>query len=245
MRRVLLTTVFAGTLAAGAVANVPLAFVMKKAGLTSNGVSWQQARGTVWNGQVTGLSVNGEQVGAIEGSFSLSRMLQGQPGHMLHWNGPSGHGTALASLGADGMHIENGQAAVTFDASRISSLFPAREVSLRLSHVRADVGQGGCTAASGDVQTDALAHVSAAYGATWPELSGFLSCEQGELVISLEGQAADGTGIAAKAYLQGGGRLELWDVPEGQTDALLLAGFTNEAGKFVYLQQSPRGDTAQ
>ena len=245
MRLVLLTTVFAGTLAAGCAANVPLAFVMKKAGLTSKGVFWQQARGTVWDGQVTGLSVNGEPVGAVEGSFSLSRLVQSQPGHLLHWTGPSGHGTALAGPAKDGIHLEDGQAAVTFDASRISSLFPAREVSLRLSDVQMDMGRDGCRAASGDVQTDALAHVSAAYGATWPELTGFLSCEQGELVISLEGQAADGTGIAAKAYLQGGGRLELWDVPDSQTSALLLAGFTNEAGKFVYMQQSPRGDVAQ
>jgi len=60
--------------------------------------------------------------------------------------------------------------------------------------------------------------------------------------MSLTGKAADGTQIAAKAFLQGGGRLELWDVPDSQTNALLLAGFTNEAGKYVYLQQSPGGE---
>ena len=245
MRRLLLTTVFAGTLACAAAANVPLSFVMKKSGLATKGVSWQQARGTIWNGQVTGLTVQGEAAGAVAGEFSLVRLLQGQPGHLLHWSGPSGYGTALASPAQGGVHLQDGQAVITFDAARISAAFPAQDVSLRLSNVAMDLEPDGCRTATGNVSTDALAHISAVYGATWPELTGFLSCDQGELVISLEGIAADGTQIAAKAYVQGGGRLELWDVPDGQADALLLAGFTNEAGKFVYMQQSSRGEISQ
>ena len=243
MRGLVLTTVFAGTLVTAAAANVPLSFVMKASGLASQGVSWQQARGTVWHGQVTGLTVQGEAAGAVESDFSLMRLVTGKPGHLLHWTGPFGHGSALAGLSKHGLHIHGGQAAITFDAARISAAFPARDVSLRLSGVAMDLGREGCLSASGDVETDALAHISAAYGATWPELTGFMSCEQGELVMSMQGQAADGTQIAAKAFLHGGGRLELWDVPDNQTDALLLAGFTNEAGKFVYMQQSPRGET--
>ena len=242
MRGLLFSGVFAGTFACVAAANVPLSFVMKKAGLAEKGLSWQQARGTIWHGQVTGLTVQGEPAGAVEGDFSLMRLLEGQPGHLLHWSGPFGHGTALASLSGDAIHLIDGQAAVTFDATRISSAFPAQDVSLRLSDVSMDLASGGCRSAKGNVATDALARISAAYGAAWPELTGFLSCEQGELVISVDGQAGDGTQIAAKAYLEGGGRLELWDVPDSQTNALLLAGFTSEAGKYVYLQQSPNGE---
>ena len=245
MRRLFLSTVFLGTFACALAACVPLSFVMKKSGLSGQNVSWQQARGTIWHGQVTGLTVRDERAGAVEVNFSLMRMLQGQPGHRLTWSGPSGHGTALAGVFGDGVHIQDGQAAVTFDATRISAAFPARTVSLRLSDVRMGIGREGCRSASGDAETDALAQISAAYGASWPELTGFLACEQGELIISLTGKAADGTQIAAKAFLQGGGRLELWDVPESQTDALLLAGFTNEAGKFVYMQQSSSGETSR
>ena len=242
MRGLLLSSVFVGTFACAAAANVPLSFAMKASGLVAKGISWQQARGTIWHGQVMDLAMQGEQVGNLEGDFSLKRVLMGRPGHALHWSGPSGHGMALAGLSNSGLHLTNGQAAVAFDATRISSAFPAREVSLRFSDVSMDLGQDGCRSAKGDVSTDALARISSAYGATWPELTGFLSCEQGELVISVDGKAADGTQIAAKAYLKGGGRLELWDVPDGQTNALLLAGFTNEAGKYVYLQQTPNGE---
>ena len=245
MRGLLLSTVFVGTFVCTAAANVPLFFVLKQSGIADRGVAWVQARGTIWHGQVTGLSVQGDPAGAVEGEFSLMRVLKGQPGHLLHWSGPSGRGSALAGLSSGGIRVSDGQAAITFDASRISGAFPARDVSLRLSHVSMDLGRDGCRSAKGDVSTDALTHISEAYGATWPELTGFLSCEAGELLISVTGQAADGTQIAAKAYLQGGGRLELWDVPDSQTDALLLAGFTNEAGKYVYLQKSPNGETSQ
>lgn len=245
MRTFLLTTVFVGTFVCAAAANVPLSFVMKKSGLASKGIAWQQARGTIWQGEVTGLVVHGQPMGGVEGDFSLMRLLKGQPGHLLHWSGPSGRGMALAGPLKDGLHIQDGQASVTFDAARISTVFPAQEVSLRLSNVSMDVGPEGCRSAKGNVATDALAQVSAVYGATWPELTGFLSCEKGELVMSVNGKAADGTEISAEAFVQGGGRLELWNVPDSQTNALLLAGFTNEAGKFVYMQNSPNGDTSR
>ena len=245
MRRLLLSSVFIGAFAFAAVANAPLSFVMKASGLDAKGISWQQARGSLWHGQIMRLTIKGDQAGAIEGDFSLIRFVRGQPAHLLRWSGPFGHGSAFAGFSRDGVRLKDGRASARFDATRISAIFPAQDVSLHLSDVSMELGRDGCRSASGNVSTDALAHISAAYGATWPELTGFLSCEQGELVISVKGQAADGTQIAAKAYLKGGGQLELWDVPDSKTNALLIAGFTNEAGKYVYLQQSPNGEASQ
>jgi len=245
MRNILLILVFAGVFLGALAANAPMSFVLKRSGIVQQGVSWQQARGTAWNGQVTGLAVRGEPVGAVQVDFSLVRLVQGQPGHFVRWSGPSGQGSALAALSASSVRIRQGRAAVTLDATRISSLFPAQDVSVRLTGVSIDAGFDGCQSASGDVKTDALSRISAVYGANWPELDGALSCENGDLVISVEGRAADGTRIAAKSSLQGNGRLELWDVPENQTNALLLAGFTNEAGRFVYMQQVSNGERVQ
>lgn len=245
MRGLLLTSVFAGALVITAAANVPLSFVLRHSGLAQNGVQWQQARGTIWHGQVTGMYAHGDAVGAVEGDFSFLRIVKGQPGHLLRWSGPYGHGSALAGVGANSLRIRNGQAAITFDVARISAVFPAQEVSLRLSNVAMDMDQDGCRTASGNVATDALASISAVYGAKWPELTGGLSCEQGKLFISVEGKASDGTQISAKTSLEGGGQLELQNVPDNQTNALLLAGFTNEAGRYVYTQKSPNGETSQ
>lgn len=245
MRKILLLSIFIGVLVFTLVANTPLSFILKRSGITQQGVSWQQARGTAWHGQVTGLAVRGDAVGAVQGDFSLLRMVQGQPGHLLRWSGPSGQGSALAALSGRSIKVRKGRAAVKFDATRISSLFPAQDVSLRLSNVSIDATFEGCRSASGDVSTDALATISAAYGTNWPEVDGSLSCVDGELVISVEGRAADGTRIAATSSLQGNGRLELWDVPDNQTNALLLAGFINEAGRYVYLQRVSNGETVQ
>lgn len=244
-KKLLLSAVFVGVFACAVVANIPLLFVLRQSGLVQQGVSWQQARGTVWHGQVTGLVVRGDVAGAVEGDFSLMRVLKGQPGHMVRWSGPYGRGSALASLASDGIRIRKGQAALTFDAARISASFPAQDVSLRLTNVSIDAGRTGCREASGRVTTDVLSRVSAVYGATWPELTGTLSCDRGQLAFSMEGRAVDGTQISANAYLDGGGRLELWDVPEDQASALLLAGFTNEAGRFVYSQESGEGERSQ
>ena len=245
MRKAMLFTVFATAFVCAAVVNVPLSFAMKRSGIIQQGIGWQQARGTIWHGQVTGLVVRGDAAGAVEGDFSLVRLLQGKPGHLIHWTGPFGRGSAFAAVTPDHVTIRQGRAIVTFDATRISSAFPAQDVSLRLSDVSLVLDRAGCRTASGDVSTDALASISATYGAAWPELTGFLTCEKSELAISVKGRAADGTQIAARANLQGGGRLELWDVPESQTTALLLAGFTNNEGRFVYMQTSPNGETSQ
>ena len=245
MRRLLLLLVFIGVFVVTLAANAPLSFILKQSGIVQQGVSWQQARGTALHGQVTGLAVREEAVGAVQGDYSLVRMVQGQPGHLLRWSGPMGQGSALATLSGSSIKIRKGRAAVTFDATRISSLFPAQDVSLRLSNVSIDANAEGCKSASGDVTTDALSRVSAVYGANWPDLDGALSCVDGEIVVSVEGRAADGTRISAKSSLQGNGRLELWDVPENQTNALLLAGFTNEAGRFVYRQQVSNGESVQ
>lgn len=244
MRKSLLLIVFAGVFVVTLIASAPLSFVLKQTGIVEQGVSWQQARGTVWHGQVTGLAVHGDAVGAVQGDFSLMRMIRGQPGHLLRWSGPSGQGSALAALSGDQILIRQGRAMVMFDAARISSLFPAQEVSLRLSNMSIEATADGCRTASGKVNTDALSRISAVYGANWPDLDGVLSCADGDLVVSVEGRAADGTRISARSSLQGNGRLELWDVPENQTNALLLAGFTNEAGRFVYMQQLSSGETS-
>jgi len=245
MRGLLLASVFAGVLGITAAANVPLSFVLRHSGLAQNGIQWQQARGTIWYGQVTGIYAHGDAVGAVEGDFSFLRMVKGQPGHLLRWAGPYGHGNALAGVGVNSLRVRNGQAAITFDVARISSVFPAQDVYLRLSNVAIDMDKNGCRTASGNVATDALASIAAVYGTKWPELTGGLSCEQGKLFISVEGKASDGTQISAKTSLEGGGQLELQNVPDDQTNALLLAGFTNEAGRYVYMQKSPNGETSQ
>lgn len=245
MRKWLLLILFAGVFLFALAANAPLSFALKKSGVIQQGVSWQQARGTVWHGQVTGLAVRGEPIGAVEGDFSLMRALGGKPGHLLHWVGPQGRGSGLVAPANKGLRIEEGRTALTFNATRISPMFPSQDVDLRLSNASIEFDQDGCLSASANVVTDALARISTAYGSNWPELSGTLSCQDGDLIVSVEGQAADGTHIAASASLSGRGRLELWDVPENQVKALLVAGFTDEAGRLVYEQPIPNGGSIQ
>ena len=46
---------------------------LRQSGIADRGVSWQQARGSVWHGQVTGLSWRGTQLGAVNLDSDLLR----------------------------------------------------------------------------------------------------------------------------------------------------------------------------
>ena len=63
-KKLLLSTAFVGVFACALVANIPLLFALRQSGLVQQGIGWQQARGTVWHGQVTGLVVQGDVAGA-------------------------------------------------------------------------------------------------------------------------------------------------------------------------------------
>ena len=58
----------------------------------------------------------------------------------------------------------------------------------------------------------------------------------GEVLVDLSGKADDGATVKVTASLRGGGQMELSDVPDSHVEALLLAGFTNQSGKYVFTE---------
>ena len=220
--------------AAGAA--IPLSFVMKRSGLSVDNVSWQQARGTIWNGQVTGLEVEGQPAGAVSLSFRPQDILQGRLSHDLIWSGPAGRGTAQVGLSAAGMNIRGGRAEVSIDTSLVSSRLPKHEATLRITEADMSFEGTDCTVGEGNVSTQGLSGLTAGYGMHWPELSGTIRCEAGEVLVDLSGKADDGATVKVTASLRGGGQMELSDVPDSHVEALLLAGFTNQSGKYVFTE---------
>lgn len=243
MKRMLVLSVFLISFAAGLIAAVPLSFVMRMSDISSANVSWQQARGTVWKGQVTGLELEGQPAGALSLSLRPFDLLRGELGHDLVWSGPAGRGVAQITLSWNAVHLRGGRAEVAVDTSRVSSRLPQHEAVLRISDANMSFQGTDCATGEGQVSTQGLSGISTVYGMGWPELSGVLRCDRGEILVDLSGKADDGASIHVTASLRGGGRMELSDVPATRVEALLLAGFTNQSGKYVFTETGTQNRT--
>ena len=84
-------------LVAGLIWQAPLSFALRQSGIASSGISWTQARGTVWNGQVTDIAVQQQKVGAVDLSLRPASLLGGSLTYAAEWRGPAGQGNGLIS----------------------------------------------------------------------------------------------------------------------------------------------------
>lgn len=243
MKRLLFIVVFVFSFAVALVAAVPLSFVMRVSGIAAGNVSWQQARGTVWNGQVTGLEVEGQPAGTLSLTLRPADILRAELGHDLIWSGPAGRGAAQVSLSPDAISVRNGRAEVAVDTSRVSSRLPQHEAVLQITGANMSFRGTDCISGDGKVATKGLSGISTGYGMNWPELSGVVRCNAGEVLVDLSGTADDGASIQVTASLRGGGRMELTNVPETHAQALLLAGFTNQSGTYVFTEPGAQNRT--
>ena len=231
----LLIILFVITLLGGLAAFAPLSFALRQSGMVERGLGWQQARGSIWHGQVTGLTWRGQALGAVNLDSNPLRMLTGGASHAVNWTGPYGQGQAhikasRSSLLAEGISL-------SLPLTERIGMDPALAhlgATLRLSNglVRLDGAQ--CREASGTVTSDAARRVAVEFGRDWPLLSGPLACEAGHLQAALSGDAADGTRIRLTASQDTGFRIELANTDDDLKNMLLSGGFRNEEGVLVY-----------
>ena len=238
---ILLSLLFLVCLVAGLVAFAPLSFAMRSSGIAGQGIGWQQARGSVWSGQVTGLTWKRQPLGSVNIESSIARLVSGQPLHEARWNGPAGQGRALVTL--QGQAVEVRDLSASFPVDRIGKLDPALAglgSTVRLSKARLVMRGSRCLEAEGTVTTDLARLAATAFDRDWPVLTGPLSCEQGEPVARLTGTADDGTVLALSGRPSDGLRLEL-ETPDPDVRAILQAsGFQADGNKLVY-SRSPAG----
>ncbi|RAN33121.1 type II secretion system protein N [Hyphomonas pacifica] len=244
--RTLYIMLFAVSILAGLVAFAPLSFVMRYSGLSSQGIGWQQARGSVWNGQLTGLVWKGHSIGAVNLEAQPTLLFKAAPWHEAIWSGPAGQGRAF--IGFKGRALDAQGVSASLYVDRFVGLDPSLSnlgSTVRLSSVRLMMDGERCKLASGIVTTDLARLAAVAYDRDWPILSGPLSCEQGELTARMSGQADDGATIVLDAKLSSGVRLEIEPADEDLRGVLKLAGFKAEGTKLVHVGQAQRQETHQ
>lgn len=231
----LFVILFLITLVGGLIAFTPLSFVLRQSGMAERGLGWQQARGSIWHGQVTGLSWRGTPVGAINLDSDLLRMLGGGPSHHVSWVGQQGQGQADIKASRDSVladHI-NLNLPLT-DEWNVDPMIAQLGGSIRLSDGQVRLAGERCESAAGTVTSDVVRLAAAGFGRDWPIVSGPLGCLNGQLEADLSGKAADGTVLHMMFSQSAGLRVTVAEADDEVKANLAFAGSRDENGTLIY-----------
>ncbi|MEZ5998423.1 MAG: type II secretion system protein N [Hyphomonas sp.] len=217
MRRFVLVMIFLAAFVVAAVAMAPLSFFARQSNLAAMGIGWQQARGTVWNGQLVGVAFRGVPLGSVSLASTPLNLVRGRPVHQATWrDGPSRAVADVAPAG-QGVAFENLSAELLLKqfAPGIASAYSLETAHIRLKRASATYDARGCRSVSGAISSDVAQELGGKLGVELPELVGTVICDGGKLKAHLEGQAGDGTLISL-------------DILEGKTAIMILEGLSQD-----------------
>lgn len=238
----------AGLLLIWLIVLMPLKLVALAAG-GSETLGYRDVFGTVWQGRVYGLRVNGVPVRELEVATDPLALLTGRLGGSWRLNDASLRGAGRARLSGNGNSLDLGptQLVATLDRlglDRLPGLDPAERVFIRLDGLV--VRDGQCVSASGTARSGALIALARLYGHDGPTVTGTFACDEGRLVLDWAGEA-EGLALRGRVGFRAGGydwtaRIETaW--PE-LADSLALAGLERDgdawqaAGRQAYADQN-------
>lgn len=206
MRAALFILVFLIAFLATAAARLPLSVVWSLGEAEERGLSAAAVEGTIWNGQVKGLAVNGRPVGDVRVAGQASDLLAGKLGASVELFGQGQSAKGWVGAGADGRVIVR-DARWTGDLSAQRGLDPrlaniGGRAILEIVAMEFDLAGGApqCVTGEGAAWTDALTSTPEEWRWTGPALSGPLTCSDGAVSVRLDG-AQDGDVIAVAGAL--------------------------------------------
>ena len=235
-----------------AAAQLPLGFVLRKMPLNAMGVEWTQSEGTVWNGRIMGVYLNGQPVGDVDVALKPLSLLTLDPSMDLQWGGAGGRGAGTVTvLGSDSVEVSDVR--LQQSISSLESLSPDLRAiggTFRVSQAHILIEGQSCETASGELQTDTLALAAQRFGRQFSNLTGTLSCEDGAFDLNMSGasEAGDSLVIDGQATLQGSAAINVSaNTRDSDIEALLAnAGFSREGDSWVYRRTAePAGSIQQ
>ena len=232
----------------GLIWQMPLSFALRQSGIASSGVSWTQARGTVWNGQVTDIAVQRRKIGALELNLRPASLLSGSLSYEARWVGPIGQGFGNISVSSNRYSASNVSLAVSMsDIPDLVDELKQAGATFRMSQAEVIWERyNGCVEASGSLQSDVVRLVGHQLQKDWPDLTGTLSCENGDLLANLFGESAQGEQFDIVFYLATSEpvryRANIRGVSPDVENALTLYGFKFENGAFTLHGNSVGGN---
>lgn len=241
MKRVLgLGLLFLVVLLGALAATLPLGFVLEQADLRRAGLVWDSAQGTIWKGQVTGLSYAGQTIGTVSLTAHPAGLIAAKLSYDVELSGPAGEGKGHVQLRRKRYEIKNFNGVLR--AGQLIYLAPdlrQTDGEVRFEAVKLDVRQGDCQAASGRITSNVLMRLADQLGGlVGGQMTGEVTCEGPMLVARMEGSLEGSDQVRASARLGVREPSEL-EVRIGASDPLLAQGllaydFSPEAEGFVY-----------
>lgn len=244
MIRVLLVVTAIGALLWFAASQIPLGLVLNRLPLNNMGVEWTQSEGTIWDGRMSGVYLNGQPVGDVDLALRPMSLLSFAPTLEVQWGGAGGRGAGVVTvrgenrIDASDLRIEqqiNALESLSNEVRSIGGIF-------RLGDGTVSIANGSCTSASGNVQTDSLARAAQQFGRSFSDLTGTITCEDGAFAISMSGDSPQGDSVEIDAIATLYGRSDIDVTVSTQSDEIetLLArsGFSQDDGVWTYEYQT-------
>ena len=249
MTRVLFLALLAAGALTGLVAFAPLGAALRLAGADKQGLAWTAAEGTVLDGRLQGIALDGAPAGDAHVRLVPAALLSGHLQYAVGWTGEQGRGAGKVSAGhkarlalrdfdidLDLLHLEHAARWVRQSGGR---------VQVQGEVIRFNGSE--CLEAKGTARSDVLERNREILGAGWSDMSGELRCERGDLVIPLQATNASGTHFLVQLSLAPGrtGRFDArvsGIIPRELEFALPIAGFAPDGRDYVYTH-TPSGQS--
>lgn len=241
MRTIFLCILFLVALAISLLVLMPIGTVLKITGAQARGLSWEQASGTLRDGQLTGVQLHEEVIGSARLKLDPSSILAGGIRYAASWDGPSGKGSGTIGV-FTGDRVVFNDLRLELNVTALKGMANwVRQTggTIRIRSEEIVFRSGACEAASGTAWSDALVRGGALLGTPLPELNGDLICRDGWLMIPLGAEAQNGMTVAllGRVNLVSPGNFEArvsGSIPADVRIGLPLAGFMPVGNDFVY-----------
>lgn len=194
MRRVLLTVFFLVVLIGCLIAWMPAGFVIDRINPEARAIGYERASGTVWDGQVSGLTLAGETLGQLRFQLQPAALVSGRVAGRVDIDGPVGRLRGRVEAAPSGaVWLKDMVGDINIHALNAIDPLLRRspsELNLSLSTLVLD-SEGRCLQADGDLQTDLLVVTGRRWNWNGPTLSGAITCDGSQLAADLSSPPDD------------------------------------------------------
>jgi general secretion pathway protein N len=173
------------------ISGFPLSAALKMAGLEQQNVSWRNASGTIWRGEIEGLVYDIYPVGTVQHRLRLLPLLTGRADADIVVSGGALRGQGRVQVGAGAIQLSNSRFDVNVGAYGLKD--PTDSLirgNLLVTAERLHFTRKGCIEAAGEIESDALVYSAKIYGAEGFVLKGPAACDGDKLRVVMEGRSA-------------------------------------------------------
>ena len=210
-------------------------------------IQYASAYGSVWNGGVSDIRYGIQDVGDAEISSDWLSLLTARLSSQVRLvgSGLNGRATVIVPLGG-GVRIERLRVlGSTEDLVNITAEVRNLAGEFTLDLREAVIKNNDCQSAQGTVWTDILTRMERRYGWVGPELAGPVTCENGDLVLMLNGRNAIGEDVSARLVIgldgMGSFTADVTTTEQETRQVLTLLGFVAQGSNQFRYQHSLSG----